>query len=52
MVDFFNRFLESIFEIFTHIFSFVPFQVFFLFGSVLAFTVFFIQLFSPRGSKE
>lgn len=51
MEQFFNRLLDSIFEIFVNIFSFVPFQVFFLFGSLLVVIVFFIQSLSLRGRK-
>lgn len=49
MEEFFNKIIDSIFEIFTNIFSFVPFQVFFLFGSLLIFIVFFIQSLFARG---
>lgn len=49
MEQFFNRLLDSIFEIFKNIFSFVPFQVFFLVGSLLIFIVFFIQSLMSRG---
>lgn len=52
MEQFFNRLLDSIFEIFTNMFSFVPFQVFFLFGSLLVVIVFFIQSLSPRGKNQ
>lgn len=52
MEQFFNRLLDSIFEIFINIFSFVPFQVFFLFGSLLIFIVFFIQSFCARGKDR
>lgn len=52
MEQFFNKLFDSIFEVFTKIFSFVPFQVFFLFGSLLVVIVFFIQSLSPRGRKE
>lgn len=52
MEEFFNRLVDAIFEIFTNIFSYVPFQVFFLVGSVLVFIVFFIQSLSSRGKKE
>lgn len=52
MEQFFNRLLDSIFEIFTNIFSFVPFQVFFLVGSVLVFIVFFIQSLCSRGRNQ
>lgn len=49
MEEFFNKLVDAIFEIFTNIFSFVPFQVFFLAGSLILAIVFFIQSFSPRG---
>ena len=52
MEEFFNRFLDSIYEIFTNIFAFVPFQVFFLVGSLLIVIVFFIQSLSPRGKQS
>lgn len=52
MEEFFNRFLDSIFEIFTNIFSFVPFQVLFLLGSLIIVIVFFIQSLSPRGKNK
>ena len=51
MEQFFDRLLDALFEIFTNIFSFVPFQVFFLVGTVLLFIVFFIQSLS-WGRKE
>ena len=49
MEQFFNRLIDAIFEIFTNMFSFVPFQVFFLCGSLLIFIVFFIQSLKARG---
>lgn len=52
MEEFFNKIIDSIFEIFTNIFSFVPFQVFFLFGSLLIFIVFFIQSLFARGKDR
>ena len=52
MVEFFNKFVDSIFEVFTNIFSFVPFQVFFLFGTLLIFIVFFIQSLLARGKDR
>ena len=52
MEQFFNRLLDSIFEIFINIFSFVPFQVFFLCGSLLIFIVFFIQSLIARGKDR
>ena len=51
MEHFFNRLLDAIFEIFTNIFAFVPFQFFFLFGTLLIFIVFFIQSLMAR-SKD
>lgn len=51
MEEFFNKILEAILEVFTNIFSFVPFQVFFLVGSVLVFIVFFIQSLVARGKQ-
>ena len=52
MEEFFNKILDAILEVFTNIFSFVPFQVFFLLGSLLIFIVFFIQSLIARGRKE
>ena len=52
MEQFFNRLFDAIFEIFTNIFSFVPFQVFFLFGSLLIFIVFFIHSLTARGKDR
>ena len=52
MVEFFNKLVDSIFEVFTNIFSFVPFQVFFLFGTLLIFIVFFIQSLLSRGKDR
>lgn len=52
MEEFFNRLVDAIFEIFTNIFSFVPFQVFFLCGSLLIFLVFFIQSLFARGNNQ
>ena len=49
MEEFFNKLVDSIFEVFTNIFSFVPFQVFFLFGTLLICIVFFIQSLMARG---
>lgn len=49
MEKFFNKLVDAIFDIFTNIFSFVPFQVFFLVGSVLVFIVFFVQSLVARG---
>lgn len=49
MEEFFNKLFDAIFEVFTNIFSFVPFQVFFLCGSLLIFIVFFIQSLMARG---
>ena len=51
MEEFFNRFLDGIFEIFTMMFSYEPFKVFILLGSVLVFIVFFFQSLSSR-SKD
>ena len=48
MEQFFNRFFDAIFEIFTNIFSFVPFQVLFLFGSLLIVLVCIIRFVSFR----
>ena len=52
MEEFFNKFVDAILEIFTNIFSFVPFQVFFLFGTLLIFIVFFIQSLVSRGKDR
>ena len=52
MEEFFNRFLDAIFEIFTMMFSYEPFKVFILLGAVLVFIVFFIySLVSRRNDK-
>ena len=52
MEEFFSNFVDAIFEIFTNIFSFVPFQVFFLCGTLLIFIVFFIQSLVSRGTDR
>lgn len=52
MEEFFNKLLDAILEVFTKIFSFVPFQVFFLVGSLLIFIVFFIQSLMSRGRDK
>lgn len=52
MEEFFNKLLDAILEVFTKIFSFVPFQVLFLVGSLLIFIVFFIQSLMSRGRDK
>ena len=52
MEEFFNKFADALFEIFTNFFSFEPFKVFFLVGSVLVFIVFFIQSLCARGKDK
>lgn len=48
MEEFFNKFADGIFEIFTMMFSFEPFKVFILLGVVLVFIVFFIHSLCAR----
>ena len=48
MEVFFNKFVDALFEIFTNIFSFVPFQVFFLFSSLVIAIVCIIRFVSVR----
>ena len=52
MEEFFNKSVDAILEVFINIFSFVPFQVFFLLGSLLIFVVFFIQSLCVRGRDK
>lgn len=52
MEEFFNKFVDALFEIFTNFFSFAPFKVFILCGALLVFIVYFIQsLISRRRDK-
>ena len=48
MEEFFNKFSDAILEIFTIIFSYVPFQVFFLTASLLIAIVCIIRFVSFR----
>ena len=49
MEEFFNKFSDAILEIFTYIFSYVPFQVFFLISSLLLAIVCIFRFVSFRG---
>lgn len=52
MEEFFNKFADALFEIFTNFFSFEPFKVFILSGSLLIFVVYFIYALMSRGKDR
>lgn len=51
MEEFFNIFADALFDIFTNFFSFEPYKVFILCGSLLIFIVYFIYALMCR-SKD
>lgn len=52
MEEFFNICLDSIFELFTNIFTFVPFQVLLIFGLVLVALLSVVYALFPRGKNK
>lgn len=49
MEEFFNKFADALYEVFINFFSYEPFKVFILCGSLLIFIVYFIQSLIARG---